>query len=132
MENITVKKQGVLKLLQNIKDKKATGPDGIPGSLLKICAEQLSEVFTVLFQASLTRGIVPDDWLHANIIPVFKKGDRAKAENYRPISLTSIACKLLEHIIHSSIMDFLDDNSILSDFQHGFRHGRSCETQLIT
>ena len=132
MNTIRVNRQGVLKLLQNINEHKATGPDGIPGKLLKILAPELSDIFTVLFQTSLNQGAVPEDWRLAHIIPVFKKGDRSKAENYRPISLTSICCKLLEHIIHSSIMDFLDANSILSDFQHGFRHGRSCESQLIT
>ena len=68
----------------------------------------------------------------ANKFPLFKKGDKTKAENYRPISLTSISCKLLEHIVHSTVMGFLDSNKILSPFQHGFRQKRSCESQLLT
>ena len=62
--------------------------------------------------------------------PTFKKGDRSKAENYRPISLASVLCKLLEHIIHSHIMIHFDTHNILSDTQHGFRKHRSTETQL--
>ena len=96
--------------LTNINDNKATGPDGIPGKLLKICASELAAVYTVLFQASLNQGVLPDDWRQANIMPLFKKGDRSRAENYRPISLTSITSKLLEHIIYSNIMDHLDLN----------------------
>ena len=65
-------------------------------------------------------------------MPLFKKGDKSKPENYRPISLTSITCKLLEHIIHSNIMDHLENSNTLNDIQHGFRQKRSCETQLIT
>ena len=125
-------KQGVLKLLQNINENKATGPDNIPGKLLKICSQELHETFTILFQHSLSKGIVPDDWKLAFISPLFKKGDKSNVANYRPISLTSIVCKLLEHIVHSTVMDFLDSNKILSSFQHGFRQGRSCESQLLT
>ena len=132
LDKITVSKKGVLTLLQNIKENKATGPDEIPGKFLKICAFELHEIFTILFQTSLNLGIVPDEWKVAHIFPLFKKGDKTKAENYRPISLTSISCKLLEHIVHSTVMGFLDSNKILSPFQHGFRQKRSCESQLLT
>ena len=132
MNPIKVGRAGVLKLLLNIKANKATGPDGIPGNLLKICAEEIADVYTLLFQASLDQGCLPSDWKRANIVPIFKKGDRGRVENYRPISLTSVTSKILEHIIHSSIMDHLDQYSLLNQFQHGFRQNRSCETQLIT
>ena len=132
MNPIKVTKNGVLKLLLNINEHKATGPDKIPGKILKLCASELTEVLVLLFQASLDQGMVPNDWKNANIVPLFKKGDKSKPENYRPVSLTSITCKLLEHIIHSNVMDHLDKFEILNDIQHGFRQKRSCETQLIT
>ena len=132
LDSINVTKKGVLSLLQGINENKATGPDEIPGKFLKACAVELHEVFTILFQTSLDLGVVPDEWKVAHIFPLFKKGDKTKAENYRPISLTSITCKLLEHIVHSNIMGFLDSNKILSPFQHGFRQKRSCESQLLT
>ena len=93
--HIEVSRAGVLKLLKGIKEHKATGPDEIPGKLLKLCAEDLVDSLTFLFQASLDQGTIPDDWKKAKIVPVFKKGDKGKAENYRPISLTSIICKML-------------------------------------
>ena len=65
-------------------------------------------------------------------VPIFKKGDKHQASNYRPVSLTSITCKLLEHIIHSSIVKHFDKHKILCDNQHGFRKKRSCETQLLS
>ena len=62
---------------------------------------------------------------------VYKKGDRARAENYRPVSLTCVCCKLLEHVLHSRIMKHIDECNVLTKFQHGFRRGHSCESQLI-
>jgi len=79
----------------------------------------------------LDTGQVPTDWKQANIVPIFKKGDRSLPANYRPVSLTSITCKVLEHVIHSSIMSHFDEHQILSDTQHGFRKRRSCESQLL-
>ena len=88
-------------------------------------------MLTILYQASLDSGILPTIWKAATVAPIFKKGDRNKPSNYRPISLTVICCKLLEHIIHSSMMRHFDSCNILTDFQHGFRKARSCESQLI-
>ena len=96
LNSIKVGRAGVLKLLLNIKNNKATGPDGIPGDLLKMCANEIAGVYTLLFQASIDQGRLPSDWKTANMIPVFKKGDRGRMENYRPISLTSVTAKLFE------------------------------------
>lgn len=62
---------------------------------------------------------------------MFKKGDRHKPANYRPVSLTSICCKILEHIVHSHVMSHLDSHQMFNDAQHGFRKSHSCESQLI-
>lgn len=132
LPKIIVNERGVFKLMCGLNENKACGPDSIPSKILKICASELAPVFTTLFQASLDQGVVPDDWKKANIVPIYKKGDKSKAENYRPVSLTSISCKLLEHIIHSNIMTHFDKYQALTDVQHGFRKGRSCETQLLT
>ena len=131
MQNIEVHVNGVKKLLENIDPGKSTGPDNIQAVLLKETASEISPILTHIFNQSLQSGVLPNDWKEALIVPVFKKGDKTKAENYRPISLTSIACKTLEHIVVSSIMSHLDTHSILSHCQHGFRRNRSCETQLL-
>jgi len=86
---------------------------------------------TLIFRASIQQGAVPDYWKKALVTPVYKKGDRSNPANYRPISLTCVVCKVLEHIISSSIYTHLSNNTILHDAQHGFRKRRSCETQLI-
>ena len=121
----------VYKLLKTLEVHKATGPDGISARWLKETASQFVPAISLLFQASLSQGSVPDEWKRANVAPIFKKGDKQKAENYIPISLIVILCKLQEHIISSQNMQHLDNNNILTDYQHGFRKNRSCESQLI-
>ena len=93
---------------------------------------KLGPVFSQFFQQSLDTGEIPKVWLLANMCPLFKKGDRVLARNYRPVSLTCVPCKLLEHIVCSNIMAHLDKNQLLSDRQHAFRKRRDCETQLTT
>ena len=131
IDPIVVTETGVKKLLLNLKPNKAPGPDEIHPRVLKELANELTPALTALFNSSLSTGIVPSDWRTAKVTPVFKKGERYKTENYRPISLTSIVCKLLEHIIVSHIMDFCEINNIICHEQHGFRRNRSCESQLI-
>ena len=92
---------------------------------------QIAPFLTHLFNLSLTTGQLPDDWVNANITPVFKKGNRHDPANYRPVSLTSVCCKLMEHIICRHILGHLDKHNILTPYQHGFRAGHSCESQLL-
>ena len=82
--------------------------------------------------AIIDSGDIPKEWTLANISPLFKKGDRSLACNYRPVSLTCVPCKLLEHIVCSNIKAHLDEHKLLSDKQHAFRKLHSCETQLAT
>ncbi len=131
MPDVTITSKGVQKLLENLKPSKAAGPDQIPARLLKTFAAPLAPVLAQLFQQSLREGVVPDDWRVANVAPIFKKGDRSQAANYRPVSLTSIIGKLMEHVLASNIMTHFEDNTILTDLQHGFRSKRSCESQLL-
>ena len=131
MPDIEVSREGVLKLLLDLKENKASGPDKIPTRILKVAAEPISHCLQLLFTASLHTGIVPNDWKQANITPVFKKGERFKASNYRPVSLTCICSKLMEHVVVSQMMSHFDKHDILVDCQHGFRKQRSCETQLL-
>ena len=132
-EDILITTAGVQKLLENLNPAKASGPDGISPKVLKELAVELAPAitFTVLFQASIDTGVVPADWRTAIVAPVFKKGERYKPENYRPISLTSIPCKLLEHIVVGHVMDYCDHHNILCKEQHGFRSKHSCESQLL-
>ena len=131
MPEINISQNGLLKLLKNLKPGKAAGPDRLKPLLLRELREEIAPIIKVIFDRSLQTGKLPADWMTANVMPVFKKGDKSLAENYRPISLTCILCKVLEHILASNIIRHLDGQGILYDLQHGFREKRSCETQLI-
>ena len=98
-----------------------------PGRILQNLARELAPVLHYIFDQSLNSGDLLADWTLANVAPIFKK-----AVNYRPVSLTCITCKLFEHIVCKHILGHLEKHGILTDLQHGFRTGRSCETQLIT
>ena len=131
IDNIIIHTPGIEKLLKNLDPKKASGVDEISPRILKEFSQELAPLLSKIFQASLDTGNLPEDWRKANITPIHKKGDRTKPENYRPISLTSVCCKLLEHVVHSHIMNHLESYNVLSKYQHGFRKGHSCESQLI-
>ena len=132
IKDIVINPLGIAKLLRNINPRKACGPDSIPNQVLKNCADSLAPILSEIFQLSLDSGSLPRDWKNANISCVFKKGDKHQASNYRPVSLTSVCCKLLEHIVCKHLMSHLEENNILTNLNHGFRSGFSCESQLLT
>ncbi|BHF76591.1 hypothetical protein SprV_0501969000 [Sparganum proliferum] len=117
--------------LLNLKESTSPGPDAIPAKLLKELAPEMSMPLALIFQTSFLTGWLPSDWKSATITPLFKGGSRASANNYRPVSLTSICCKMMEEIIKKALMQFLEQYHLLSDAQHGFRSGRSCLTNLL-
>ena len=131
MPDIPLSENGILKLLKDLNPHKAAGPDELKPLVLKELREEIAPMLRVIFQRSIETGRVPKDWNDANVCPLFKKGDKNTASNYRPISLTCILCKVLEHIVASDLVTHLDSHQLLYDLQHGFRSRRSCETQLV-
>lgn len=131
MTPFNITNEGVEKLLKGLKPGKAAGPDGIKTKILLELSKEISPILTLIFKKSLLTGKVPEDWKNAHVSPIYKKGDKTNPENYRPISLTCICCKLLEHIVCSNIMKHADNHNILYPLQHGFRKSRSCVSQLI-
>ena len=103
-----------------MKDNKTPGVDGIPPKLLKEIVEQISTPLAKLFNLSLEERIVPSEWKEADITPLFKKGSRNKPENYRPMSLTLVVCKLLETLIRDHMVEFLVKHKLINTSQHGF------------
>ena len=121
ISNIFISEGSILKLLKGLDISKASGPDQIPNQVLRELAIHLAPVLTSLFNQSLSSELLPSDWKTANVTPVFKKGNRSLASNYRPISLVCVACKLLEHCIVSHVMQHFDQHNILTRLQHGSR-----------
>lgn len=128
---ITINPQGVLKQLSVLDPRKGPGPDLLSPALLKFFSPYIYHTLTSILQYSLNTGTVPGDWRSAHVIPVFKKGNRADPLNYRPISLTSIISKLLEHIVSHNIHSHLEEHHLLTNCQHGFRSRHGCDTQLL-
>ena len=132
MPDINISATGIQHILSNLKPHKAAGPDTIPPTVLKELSHQISSILEIIFNKSLQTGQVPNDWKEANVATIFKKGDKHNPCNYRPVSLTCIISKCMEHILVSNIMQHLDSNKILYALQHGFRKTFSCDTQLLS
>ena len=101
MQDIHITEPGVHNILSQLDPHKAGGPDGIPARVLKELASDLTPILTHLYQQLLNTGALAKEWKSAFITPVFKKGKRSDPLNYRPISLTSIVCKIFDHIVAS-------------------------------
>ena len=117
--------------INNMNENKSPEVDGLSPKILKETVEQISKPLAHVFNMSLQEGMVPLEWKEANSIPLFKKGSRNKSVNYRPVSLTSVICKLLETIIRDHMMDFLVKHKLINTSQHGFLKARSCLTNLL-
>ena len=117
--------------LENLKIDKAAGPDEIPSVVLKECAAQLATPLFCLFRKSLESGVLPSEFKQAKITPIFKKGSRVEPGNYRPVSMTSQVCKVLERLIRKIIMAHLEAIHAISDHQHGFLPRKSCQTNML-
>jgi ribonuclease P/MRP protein subunit RPP40 len=131
LSSMTIEEQVVLEKLTKINVGKSHGPDELHGKLLYEIRYEIVKDLTKLFNLSLETGVVPQDWRDADVCPLFKKGKRDKAENYRPVSLTSIVGKLLESILKDRIVTHLEQHKLLRESQHGFTSGRSCLTNLL-
>jgi hypothetical protein len=129
LEDITLTPDHVAAVLRTLDNDKAHGPDGIPARLLTETASVIAPSLCDLFNKSLRTGVVPREWKLANVVPVFKKGDKEYVENYRPISLLSLISKVLERCLFECIKDRVF--SQINPCQHGFIPGRNCVTQLI-
>ena len=111
---LKISTKGVEKWLAGINAKKASGPDNIPCKILRELAAELAPILTTIFQQSLETGQIPVDWTLAFVSPFFKNGNRNLLVNYRPVYLTSVPCKIMEHIICSHVRDHLDKHSVLT------------------
>jgi hypothetical protein len=132
MDPILINEGHVHFLLKNLKPGKSTGPDGLPGVVLRNMRGVISPFLTALFRKILDSGQIPLDWKLGHVVPIFKSGDKHDPSNYRPVSLTCIVSKLFERILYSRVYAYLTANNLLSSDQHGFRENLSCETQIIT
>ena len=130
-EDLDTSEANILKLLEDINSSKSPGPDRISPRILKEARNVLASPLSYLFSKSIAMGKLPEDWKLAYISPIHKKGDRRIALNYRPVSLTSVVCKLLEKVVRLGIVNHMNRHKLFSTKQHGFLSGRSTLLQLL-
>ena len=131
LTTIDITSDDIKKAVAKLKPSKSQGPDNLHPKLIKECSEQLIKPLKNIFVKSLNESKLPDVWKQANVTAIFKSGEKTNPENYRPISLTSVACKLMERLIRDKLLDHMINNNFFSSFQHGFIPGKSCVTQLL-
>ena len=123
----TVNERDILKIIDDLKTKTSSGYDGISTKLLKECKHELLGPLTRLINTSLTTGIFPDALKLARVLPLHKKGENTKFDNYRPISLLPTFSKIYERVIHSQLKDYFTSNKLFNISQYGFREKHSTE-----
>ena len=129
ISELQITTQGVANQLTRLNPGKACGPNEIPARILKELAPTIAPWLCFIFQRSYNKGKLPSDWTQALVSAIHKKDSKSNPANNRPISLTCICCKVMEHIVLSHIAKHLSANDILINQQHGFRSHFSCETQ---
>nr|CAH8845910.1 unnamed protein product [Trichobilharzia regenti] len=132
IDSVDIDQGIVLNFLMKLDAGKSMGPDSLHPRLLKELSAHIAGPLTTIFKLSLQNGVLPRDWKDAIVTPIHKGGSRQSPSNYRPISLTSTLIKTLERIIKKSIMAYLENSSLLSGAQHGFRRNLSCLSNLLT
>ena len=128
---IVLTEQDIIEAIQALKPGKSAGMDEIHNKVLKQCAQSLSYPLCELFNKSLREGIYPDLWKLANVVPIYKKGDRKDKKNYRPVSLLSCLGKLMERCVFKHLFKYLTTNNIITVLQSGFKPGDSTINQMI-
>lgn len=123
--------QDVMKEFRRLKPSGSICPDLLPSIYLKNLHDVIAAPLYRIFIASLYYGIVPNAWKRSIIKPLHKKGDRSCVDNYRPVSLTSVSCRVLERLLYRIISNYLESYRLLSTNQHGFRKKCSTVTNLL-
>ena len=137
MKNISVPYTEIQVDEESVKNKilklkpKMPGLDTIHPRVLVELKDELAKPISIIINSTLASGTLPQEWKDALVTPIYKKGRKTVCGNYRPVSLTSIVCKIAESLIRDHMLKHLIDNSLLTEYQHGFVPGRSCSTQLI-
>ena len=120
MNPVFVTPSMIRKSINKIKKTGGAGPDNLPSEFFKKCQQFVTYPLSIIYNISLQSGLLPPIWKCAVVTPVFKKGSPSDPANYRPISLTCIACKLLESCIKESLLSYLVSHKIITKHQHGF------------
>ena len=129
--NVSFSPDFVKRAIKKMKSGKSSGRDGLSSIIFKQLSDSLALPLSLLFESFMSTLSVPNEWRAAHVVPVFKSGSSAQVDNYHPISLTCIACKLMERIINVILLGYLHQHKLISKVQHGFLSRRSTTTNIL-
>ena len=132
LTTIDFSNKDILKIIRNLDPNKAHGHDMISIRMVKICDDSMCKPLRLVFQSCLESGAYPSVWKKANVVPIYKKGDKQKLENYRPITLLRITGKIFERLLYDRMFELFAENNLISDNQSGFKPVDSCINQLLS
>ncbi len=125
---ITVSEDEVRRELRRVNIRKAAGPDGITGRVLRSCADQLAGLFTSIFNESLATSVIPTSFKKSVIIPVPKNSKPSCLNDYRPVALTSTVMKVFERLLKKHICSSIP--ATLDPLQFAYRPNRSTDDAI--
>ena len=131
MADVKITTKKVEEKVRKLRKGAAAGPDKIGPQLLQELVKEISSPLATVMRKTLEEGSVPDDWRTANVSPIYKKGPKHSPGNYRPVSLTSVCCKMMESILKDDIVEHLARHKLIRATQHGFMQGKSCTSNLL-
>ena len=131
MEYNIISDDEIALLLKNMDGNKSPSPDGYHPCFIKELADFIIEPIGIIFRNSMESGTIPSQWKEARVYAIYKKGNKKLAGNYRPVSITSVLCRILEKLIRNQIVEYMQSENLLSDLQFGFIKGRSTSLQLL-
>ena len=131
LDSMVFRTAEVKKKLLALRPDSAPGPDRLAARFLREHADIMAPALADLYNKSMREGAVPSDWKKANVTPIFKKGSKTDPGNYRPVSLTSIPCRVMEACMRDKIVQHLEQNRLINPSQHGFMRRKSCTTNLL-
>ena len=129
--NVSFTPDSVKRAIKKMKGGRSSGPDDLSSIIFNQLSDSLALPLSLLFESFVSTSSVPNEWRAAHVVPVFKSGSSAQVANYSPISLTCIACKLMERLINVNLLGYLHQHKLISKAQHGFLSRRSTTTNLL-
>ena len=115
----------IINQLKKFKRNKASGVDNLPSGLLKDCRYHIAEPLSFILNLSMDTNTYPQNWKIAKVNPIYKKGSPSEPSNYRPISVLPVLSKILEHAVHTQLMDYLEKHNLITPYQFGYGKNRS-------
>ena len=132
INSFRVTNKDILSIIKSLDSSKSHGFDNISIKMIKICSESVTIPLKIIFEESLKKGIFPEIWKKANVVPIHKKEDKTLIKNYRPISLLPIFGKIFERVIYNSLFNYFLSNKLFTPSQSGFLPGDSSIAQLLS